>query len=786
MHVLPLLAGVDSAARARVAWGALPQGVVGLAAVALAALVVWAVVAFYRREEASRARGLRWLCAGLRLACMAALAVVVMQPFVVREVERLVPGRTVVLVDRSASMSVRDTALPAAEAVAWADALGLEGGSAVAGLTRSELARRVLERNGAALLRECARRNVVELRTFAGGSARVLDLPLALAGRAAGATPIVLPEWSPDDPATDLAGAIRGALDEVSEGRLAGILVLTDGRDTKGGDVAHAAALAARQGVPVDFVAIGASVAPPNVAVTDLSAREHAVIGLPMRMEASVVADGFAGRTATLVLTADDGAGGPSREVLRRTVTLGVDGVRQTVDLTHTPAEGGRVRYTARIEPLPGESRDQDNAARREVLVSDRKIAVLLAAGGPSIEFRFLSSMLRRDPLFTVTVWTPELGGGAGPPAADAVLGYDVVALCDPPPAWAGDDWLGSLAQCVEEEGLGFAFVAGPTWTPELLNGPDMDALRALLPVVPESARVRAMVGRSGPYSVPCPVELDEAGGRHPILSVTADPTAFWSSVPPVYWMLPAARPKPGATVLLRCREAGATRPEPLVAVQPYGLGRVFYCGTPEAWRWRRLGIGEYERFWLQALRYCAAGRLNGDDGARILLERNEYAEGEAVRVRLRLPSGGSAEGITVSAESGGNVVGRLALRPAPDAEGLLGGFFYPPAAGRYELTCVTADGARTVESITVGRPDAEFEDLRADYAAMRRVAEGTGGRCFGPAELGDVPAAIPSAGRRVVDSAPPDPLWDAPVLMALLIGGLAVEWLLRKWMGLL
>jgi len=791
-----VLAGIGAAqaggrAYVRIEWGALPRGAWGLAALVLAAAAVWAVMALYRREDAARAGRMRWPCAVLRLGCLAALALVLMRPFAVRETERVIPGRLAVLVDRSASMSVRDSVLPDGVAAAWAEALGLAGPAEVADTSRHALVRRLLGREGMALLRQCARRNAVEVRTFAETAGRMLDISFAPREGEDGAPP-ALPEWLPDGAGTDLAGALSAVLDEQSEGTLAGILVLTDGRVTEGGDLAEAAAAAARRGVPVHFVGVGAAVAPPNVAVADLSARDHAVTGLPMRMEASVASDGYAGRTAVLVLTAGEGADGTPREVLRRSLVLAGDGARQVVDLTHVPAEGGRVRYVARVEPLPGESREQDNAAGRVVLVSDREIGVLLVAGGPSVEFRFLSAMLRRDPLFNVTTWTPELKGGTPPPASpQELLAYDVVVLCDPPLDWATADWLGSLARLVDEEGLGFAFLAGPTWTPELLGGTDESALRELLPVVPESARIRAMLSRTAPYTVPCPIEPDEGAARHPVLDVAADSPGFWAAVPPVYWMLPTGRAKPGATVMLRCREAGAARAAPLVAVQPYGLGRVFYCGTPETWRWRRRGIGRHERFWLQALRYCAAGRLNGAGaGARLLLERYAYAEGEAVRVRLRLaPDAAQSptdEAVTLSVESGGRPVTALALRRGPAEERVYEGLFYPSGAGRYELVYVAPDGARTAESVTVGRPDAEFEDLRADYAAMLRVAAGTGGRCFGPEELGEIPEAVRSGTRRVIECSPPDALWDAPLLLAVLIGALAAEWLLRKWMGLL
>jgi len=760
----------------RLEWDAFPRGVWGLAAVALAALAVWAVVALYRREGASRRAGLRWPCAAARLGCMAALAVVIMRPSIVREAERFVPGRVVVLADRSASMSVRDAALPADEAAAWARALGLADPAAVADLTRHEIVRAVLDRREGELLRALARRGAVDLRTFAGTARRVLHL-----AHGDDRAPVAVPEWSADGTATDLAAALLDALEPAGEGALAGVLVLSDGRDTTASDVADALV---RGRVPVHFVGVGAAAAPPNVAVLGLDASDHAMLGLPMRMTASVGADGYAGRSVSLVLSVAGGDGAPVREVLRREVVLPADGARVTVDLTHVPEEGGRLRYRAHVEPLPGEARTEDNAVRRDVLVSARTIAVLLAAGGPSTEFRFLRSMLQRDPLFTVRAWTPEAGG---PPDPSALADCDVVVLCDPPPDRAAGAWSAALAERVDAEGLGLAFVAGPRWTPEVLGGRDAEALADLLPVVADSARLRPLVGRAEPHTVPCPVEPDEAGARHPILAVSDNASAFWAAAPPVYWVLPVARAKPGATVLLRVREAGASQSQPLAAVQPYGLGRVFYCGTPETWRWRRMGIEEYDRFWLQAVRYCAAARLEGvGRGARILLERNAYAEGEAVHVRLRRPPGGSEEGVEIRVESEAAAPTAPALHMREGGEGLWEAVFHPPGAGRYELVFVDGDGGRTSEVVTVGRPDVEFQDLRADRAAMRRIAADSGGQCFGPEELDRIPEAIPDAGRVRIDSTPPDPLWDAPAVLIALVGALAVEWLLRKRMGLL
>ena len=130
---------------------------------------------------------------------------------VVRDVERLIPGKLVVLVDRSASMSVRDAALPADSAAAWTEALGLAGPAELADLNRHEVVRRVLALHDFRLPLACARANDVQLMSFAEGVR-----PLVTLARSAGADtapgavprPLALPEWRPDGALTDLGGAL--------------------------------------------------------------------------------------------------------------------------------------------------------------------------------------------------------------------------------------------------------------------------------------------------------------------------------------------------------------------------------------------------------------------------------------------------------------------------------------------------------------------------------------------------------------------------------------------------
>ena len=792
----------------RFEWAGMPQGAAALTMFVLAAAVVLLVLALYRRERAGPGQGaprMRWVCFGLRVLCLGVLGAILLRPSVARDLERLVPGRLLILADRSASMSIRDAHLSDESKRSWAQALALPEQERVTQLSRHDILRAMLERSGGRLVREASRTNQVELMTFADDVRTVLKVPRHEGLTDAPPSPaevVVIPEWDPVGARTDLAGALRAAIRQPDTERMAGVVALTDGHDTEGGDLDAVARDAADAGIPLHFVGIGSPLMARNIAVAELSAGDRALKGLPLKMGAVIRSDGYAGQTVRLVLTATDVQGDGTEQILSKSVVLEGDGRRQVADLTHVPQNAGTVRYTARIASLEGESRTDDNSASAEVVVTDEKINVLLVAGPPSREYRFLKSLIERDPAFEAAVRlhgaaATDDGGAELPHDREGLLAYDVVLVCDPSPEDSSGDWLEMLADVVDREGVGLAFAAGPTHTPELVADPALQQLRDLLPVTVDAARNQALVGRSRYFTESRPAALSEEARGHAITDPGPgiEPREFWRSLPGLYWVLPAERAKPGATVLLwhGAREGtdGPARGTVLAAVHNYGLGRVFYCGSPETWRWRRRGIEHYERFWLQALRYCAAGRPGGRQRrARIEFDKSVYELGEPVRLRARLldaafrPIRDDVVELAVVRE--GSAAGAVRMRQKPGEEATYEGIYYPDGFGRFELTYSAPDGLQVTERLEVKRPDAEFDDPRMALAVMQKLARVTGGRYFGPSELGELPAAIPDRSRTLIEPGPLRPLWDTPYLLAALVAALAAEWLLRKRMGML
>lgn len=80
-----------------------------------------------------------------------------------------------------------------------------------------------------------------------------------------------------------------------------------------------------------------------------------------------------------------------------------------------------------------------------------------------------------------------------------------------------------------------------------------------------------------------------------------------------------------------------------------------------------------------------------------------------------------------------------------------------------------------------VQAPPGELANVRMDEPELRRLAERTEGQYFNCLTLDDLLSAIPEGHKVPLDTDPPMPLWNTWPVLALFIGLLLTEWLLRK-----
>ena len=799
----------------------LPEGWPAVAGLVLLGVLLWAVVWMYRREgRIGASAGVRMFLAMLRCAVLLALAVIFLEPVRVRILRRWIDSYTVVLVDDSSSMDLSDRYRDGSSAARVQAVLGGERPQAV---RRRDLVERILNRDDHKFFRDLANSNRVKLYTFSDDAKLQASIRAnretsttseASGGAAAFSSLGELPmEFPAIGPATNLDRALRRAVESLGSAPIAGVVVLTDGGINQGATAEEIARFANDRRLAVHTIGVGDPATPRNIRVTEVLAPQNAFQQDPFAVTAILTSQGIEGETIRVQLrerNATDGSEG--RIVDSRTLVVGAGGAIGTVTFDRRQQHVGRFVYTVEAPPVEDESVVEDNSKQTTVNVIDTRTRVLLIAGAPSWDYRYVTTLLQRDDTIDVSCWLQSADLSAVrdgdividhlPTAAEELFQYDVVILMDPDKSEFDEPWCRLVDKLVTEHGGGLLLAAARAHTPAFVRERGLKPLLDLLPVTldPEADLLLNQIGH---YQLsPSPFEIPQAAYANPVLRLADDPVSTklaWQGIGDVYWHYPVLREKPVATVLMRHghpRMKNAFGGHVLAAVQFVGAGRTGYLGFDSTWRWRRFGPELYDRFWVQFVRYLSEGKLLGGSKRATLLVENEHpALGEAVTVTARLldsrfePLQRDEVAAQVSVEDQRVDFPLTARRDRP---GWFEGRFVPDRVGSYRIRlalpgAAAGEGAEVEREILVSRPNLEILHPQMNRAALTTIAEQSqGGRYWEIDEADGLPAVIPDLHEEIPGRSRPTTLWDNWKVLTLLVSLLSVEWAVRKWTRLL
>ena len=489
----------------RLEFAALPRGWAAVAAIVLLASLLLAAVLLYRREQrVGLTPHRRILLTALRCAVIAVLAAVWLEPVLATYLHRQIDSETLVLVDSSASMNLRD---PHADASPARVMKRIVGGGARR-MTRAQLVERALAGDDAALLKQLAVRNPVRIYQFADDLAPVGYMPRggalqppSAASSAAATQPagpqhnataesLLAPLARAEGAATDIGRAVRSAVEMAGDTPIAAVVVLSDGRFNRGESAEVVARFAQARKIPIYAVGVGDPAESRNVAVAAVTAPANVFVKDPFDISARLECQGLGGQTLTVELIKGDG---DSAEPLdRKTVTVDAAGQTGPVVFKHQLAEAGQVHLTVRVAPLEDETIAGDN--QREVIVRalDNKMRVLVVAGGPSWDYRYLTRLLTRDATMDLSCWLQSADETAVrdgktaidhfPTGPEELAGYDCIVLMDPQLRDFTPQWAAAVEAMVADKGTGLLYVAGRTHTPRFVQDPNARPLVDMLP----------------------------------------------------------------------------------------------------------------------------------------------------------------------------------------------------------------------------------------------------------------------------------------------------------------
>ena len=632
-----------------------------------------------------------------------------------------------------------------------------------------------------------------ELRFYQfGGSTKPLGAPEMVEDKQAKNQPpsVRFPKTDATESATAIGEALRNVIQEQRSQALGGIVLITDGGNNHGPSPMEAAQIAREQNVPLFIYGVGVT-SPPDIAVSEVTAQSLAFVGERLDVHAKIASRSLDEKPATAILKADG-------EVVNQIdLPLGGDKT-QEVTFNFVPKKPGEVKLEVSVPVRDEEVNRDNNAAAATTRITDKKFNVLLVEQEPRWDFRFLLDYLQRDPRLVVK--SVMIDGEPGlakpnspflpalPSTRDAFFNSQVLILGDVNPKDLGQERMAMIVEWVEAGG-GIIFLAGSNFNPASYIG---TPLEALLPVVPDTRRPRAM--RSQREPVPFPLELTPVGRRSPYLQMDSDPTAnqqIWDQFPGVRWVAPIARVKPGAEVLLvdpRASSAGRYGKLPVFAMQGYGSGKCVYFGSDETYRWRsRTGEKYYSILWGQIMQTLALQLLDSASPlTQLRSDRKQYNIGERVVIAGHVYTGNyvplivpSLEGVLTFVKSGAATPASTRnINLAATDKNLFSCDFIATEPGSYTFhTAQDPDGVLKFEVV-----DPNLEDIQTalDESLLKNMAATAGGRFLREEDLQHLPDWISATSIRVASFRKVELYYSVWILSGFLTL-LFAEWLLRR-----
>ena len=583
---------------------------------------------------------------------------------------------------------------------------------------------------------------------------------------------------------TRMGSAIETIVNRERSGPIAGVMLITDGRSNDGAEPDNAMAAAANAGIPFFPVGIGSTKDRRNAFVHDLRSPTTVLPGDRFQLSGLVTASALAGQRAVVQLRSfEDGNVDVSRDEGEIEIELSDDGQPVPFQFELEESSEGTRQFTAEVVMAQPDDDDRDNARSVTINFVQRQTKVLLMAGGPTREFRFLRNQLFRDENMLLDVWLQSAQPGADqesdrllesfPQTRDEMYQYDCVIAFDPDWQQLSSEQARLLEQWVSRQAGGMVVIAGPVNTPHWTRQPrgdeTIDAIRDLYPVsfyAQGSAMTR--LGRFG-GSEAFPLQFTRVGRTVNYLWLgdsSGSSQLTWDQFEGVFGYYAVNESKPGADVLARFADPDTLVNEQLpiyLASQYYGAGRVFFQASGEMWRVRRMDVTYFQRYYTQLIRWASQGRLNRDSTRGVLLvDRQTCWVGDPVNVQAILqdvrdePLVAPVVDATITRPD--ESLQELTLRPVNDAvtPGSFSAQFFANREGDYFVQLPVPDSADLevlTATVTARIPDLEKEKPQRNDELLNRIAEQTGGHYFvGLSEL-DVPANDPLSPMNLIQS---------------------------------
>jgi len=725
---------------------------------ALFAVGAVVVAGSYSLARGNVRRADRAVLALLRAAALAVLVFCLCRPTLV--LATVVPQQSFlgVLLDDSQSMRIADTGEPRSAFVARAFG------------------------PGAAVMKALSDRYKVRLFRFSDTADRLGSVSdLAYDGRG-----------------TSLARALERADQELAAVPLAGLVLVTDGADNGGADVAELLPRLRARSVPVFTVGVGRERFDRDVELSRVEMPASVLEGTSVTAELRVSQRGLGG--ARVQIQVED----RGRVVQAQEITLPSGGEAAAARVHLTASEAGPRVLRFRIAAQAGERIVENNQQDVPLQVVDRREKILYFEGEPRFELKFARRAVAEDKNLQLVCLqrtsqnkflrldvddADELASGF-PRTREELFRYRGLVLGSVEASFFTADQLRMIAEFVGQRGGGLLTLGGRHSFAE--GGYAPTPLAEVLPIVLEDGH-----DPRTPFFAELKVEPTALGLTQGIAQLAESEeksAARWKTLPALSTFNPIRRTKAGAVSLLLGRAEDRAGPQVVLASQRYGAGKSLAFTVNDSWMWQMhadIPVEDmtHENLWRQLLRWLVSG-VPGPVTVSVSPERAAPGSSVAVRASVSDETYLKVNDARVVAHVTGpsGSAREVPLEWSVGKDGEYAARFTAAETGAYEVHVDADRGGRALGSDTTyvhaAVLDTEYFGAEMRRPLLQRIARETGGRFYTPETVRALGDDIRYAGGGATIEER-KPLWDMPALYLLAVGLVSAEWGYRRRRGL-
>ncbi len=616
----------------------------------------------------------------------------------------------------------------------------------------------------------------------------------------------------------------------------AGLLLISDGRETSGQSIHNLVAHAQALSVPIHVVSLGSEATQPDIAVR-LDADHHTIRrGQSTTLRGEIQQTGFDNQVVDVTLYENGIERQRQRVQMDNTIERISFAIQPKAMETHPALESQQfvdsnsrlAAFRIEVEPLPGERLLENNQQHTFIEIREEIIRVAILENEPYWDTRFLIEALRADMQVEVTTFvgisdrithinyypakgneSPEAGDdpadsiesldpfgqGIGSPyeiqvpqTAQQLAQYDVIVLGRKLERWFEEGQARELRTYVEQLGGSLVLLRGQPFSLSTELGlRSMAEIQPILPVEFESTdrfdRGGKLV-RDWANILNNPVDFQALGDTDVILT----------QLPGMIAQTRIIKERALSTVWLR----GAQNEEPLAAMayQRAGAGQVLAVLSHGLWQWAMLpdqstteeARSAYDLFWARSIRWLAGGpSLLPDESIRMSLDQYLFESSQSVLIHIESRfSQVDWNQVTLRIlDSEGNVSTLPIVQTNSDTHQHRARWS-PQTEGIHTVLLETEGDRPTSQMLmfAVYDPHVENLDTSADHAMMHQLAERTGGLALSGQNPQQLLDQLAHQTTHQLERHEPQSLWRHVLMLVAILSSLGLEWIIRRRHG--